>query len=204
MVNLVTALKNQITQMYQLVTNQIDMTNSHEFRDTAEQTALLTNQVKLMKKCLQIELLTNQVGAAQKKTIVPIVGKTKALAAGVCAIELLTNQVGAAQTKTTVPTVANTKTRAAGVGAAQQNEYDTTAGPKLLMAARDGDASRVQTLLSAPDVQSYINYTDKDGRTSLLYAAFKGHAPIVEKLIAAGCNIDLGQIWHKLSCTTNM
>ena len=172
MVNLVTALKNQITQMYQLVTNQIDMTNSHEFRDTVEQTALLTNQVKLMKKCLQIELLTNQVGAAQKKTTVPI--------------------------------VANTKARAAGVGAAQQNEYDTTAGPKLLMAARDGDASRVQTLLSAPDMQSYINYTDKDGRTSLLYAAFNGHAPIVEKLIAAGCNIDLGQIWHKLSCTTNM
>ena len=78
MVNLVTALKNQITQMYQLVTNQIDMTNSHEFRDTAEQTALLTNQVKLMKKCLKIELLTNQVGAAQKKTTVPIVAKTKA------------------------------------------------------------------------------------------------------------------------------
>ena len=83
MVNLVTALKNQITQMYQLVTNQIDMTNSHEFRDTAEQTALLTNQVKLMKKCLQIELLTNQVGAVQKKTTVPTVAKTKALAAGI-------------------------------------------------------------------------------------------------------------------------
>ena len=93
-----------------------------------------------------------------------------------------------------MPIVAKTKSRAAGVGAAQQNEYDTTAGPKLLMAARDGDASRVQTLLSAPDMQSYINYTDKDGRTSLLYAAFNGHAPIVEKLIAAGCNIDLGQI----------
>jgi ankyrin repeat protein len=94
-----------------------------------------------------------------------------------------------------VPIIANTKARAAGVGVAQQNEYDTTAGPKLLMATRDGDASRVQTLLSVPDMQSYINYTDKDGRTSLLYAAFNGHAPIVEKLIeqliVSRCNVDL-------------
>ena len=44
-----------------------------------------------------------------------------------------------------MPTVAKTNALAAGVGAAQQNEYDTNAGPKLLMAARDGDASKVHT-----------------------------------------------------------
>ena len=157
-VNLVIGLKNQVTQMIQLVTNQVDM--SLDFRDTPKEMALLTNQVKLMKNCLQIKLLTHQVGAAQTKKTVPTVSKTKAFAAGVCA--------------------------------AQQNKYDnatgcwinaddTNAGPKLLIAARDGDASRVQTLLSASDVQFYTNYTDKDGRTSLLYAASKGHAPIVEK-----------------------
>jgi hypothetical protein len=42
--------------------------------------ALLTNQVKLMRNCLQIELLTNQVGAAQTKATVPTAAKTKALA----------------------------------------------------------------------------------------------------------------------------
>ena len=102
-------------------------------------------------------------------------------------IQLLTNEGGAAQTKKTVPTVATTKALAAGVCAAQQNEYDnatgcwitaddTNVGPKLLMAARSGDTSWVQTLLSAPDKQSYINYTDRDGRTPLFTAASKGHS----------------------------
>ena len=103
-----------------------------------------------------------------------------------------------------MPTVSKTKASAAGVCAAQQNYYDnatvcwinaddTNTGPKLLIAARDGDASRVQTLLS---VQFYINYTDKDGRTSLLYAVSKGHAPIVEKLISAGSNIPFQRRTH--------
>jgi ankyrin repeat protein len=170
MVNLVIALKNQVTRMIQLVTNQVGM--PIDFRDTAKEIALLSNQVKLMKNCVQIKLLTHQVGATQTKKTV---------------------QVGAAQTKTTVPTVSKAKALAAGVCAAQhvaagvcaaqQNEYDTNAGPKLLMAARSGDASWVQTLLSAPDVQSYINYTDKDGRTPLFTAASKGHTAIVAKLI---------------------
>ena len=58
---------------------------------------------------------------------------------------MLSNEVGDAQTKKTVPTVAKTNALAAGVGAAQQNEYETNAGPKLLMTARDGDASKVHT-----------------------------------------------------------
>ena len=61
------------------------------------------------------------------------------------------------------------------------------------MAARSGDTSWVQTLLLAPDVQSYINYTDRDGRTPLFTAASKGHTPIVEKLIAAGSNVNLAK-----------
>ena len=85
MVNLVIALKNQVTQMIQLVTNQVDM--PLDFRDTAKEMALLTNQVKLMKKCLQIKLLTHQVGVVQTKKTVPTVSKTKAFAAGVCAAQ---------------------------------------------------------------------------------------------------------------------
>jgi hypothetical protein len=42
-------------------------------------------------------------------------------------------------------------------------------------------------------MQFYINYTDKDGRTPHFTAASKGHAPIVEKLIAAGSNINLAK-----------
>ena len=74
----------------------------------------------------------------------------------------------------------------------EQNEYDTNDGPRLLMvAARDGVASRVQTLLSASDMQFYINYTDKDGRTSLFTSASEGHVPMLEKLIDTGSNINL-------------
>ena len=60
--------------------------------------------------------------------------------------------------------------------AAQQNSYD--AGDELLTAAFKGNTSKTQKLLSAPGVQSYINYTDADGRTPLFQAAWKrGAAP---------------------------
>jgi hypothetical protein len=83
MVTLVIVLENQVTQMILLVKNQVDML--FDFRDTSKEMTLLSNQLKLMKNCLQIELLTNQVGAAQTKTTVSTVGKTKVLAASVCA-----------------------------------------------------------------------------------------------------------------------
>ena len=62
MVNLVIALKNQVTQMIQPFTHEVEMTNPLDFRDTANPIELLTNQVKLIAKCSQIKLLTNQVG----------------------------------------------------------------------------------------------------------------------------------------------
>ena len=62
MVNLVIALKNQVTQMIQPFTHEVEMTNPLDFRDTAKPIELLTNQVKLIAKCSQIKLLTNQVG----------------------------------------------------------------------------------------------------------------------------------------------
>ena len=55
-------------------------------------------------------------------------------------IQLFTNQLDMTRA---VPTVAKTKAFAARVCVDQQNEYDTNSGPKLLMAARDGDASRL-------------------------------------------------------------
>jgi hypothetical protein len=127
---------------------------------------VLKNQVTQMIQ--QIELLRNQV-------------------------QLLTNPVGAAQTKKTVPTVAKTNSLPAGVCVAQQNEYDTNTGPKLMIATRSGDAVWVQTLLSAPDVQSYINYTEKNGRTPLYTTASKGHVVIVEILISTDSNVNLAK-----------
>ena len=47
-VNVVIDLKNQVTQVIQLVTNQVDM--PLDFRDNPKEMTLLTNQVNLMKK----------------------------------------------------------------------------------------------------------------------------------------------------------
>ena len=61
MANLVIGLKNHGSQMIQLVANQVEVVNPLIFRDTAKQIELLTNQVKLIAKCSQIKLITNQV-----------------------------------------------------------------------------------------------------------------------------------------------
>jgi hypothetical protein len=62
---LVIAFKNQVTQMTQLVANQVEMTRLLDFRDTAKQVELLTNQVTLLTSCSQIKLLANQVNTAK-------------------------------------------------------------------------------------------------------------------------------------------
>ena len=59
------------------------------------------------------------------------------------------------------------------------------AGSDLFEATCINDTSMVQTLLSTSDAQSYINYTDVDGRTPIFQAASKGHTFIVSQLIAA-------------------
>ena len=74
---------------------------------------------------------------------------------------------------------------------AQLNSND--AGLKLFRAACSGDACKVQALLSASSVQSYINYTDEDGRTPLFKAVSKGDILIVAQLIAAHCNVDMAK-----------
>jgi hypothetical protein len=76
---------------------------------------------------------------------------------------------------------------------AQVNSND--AGLKLFKAAGSGDAWKAQTLLSASSVQSYINYTDVDGRTPLFKAASQGDDLLVAQLIAAHCrlNVDLAK-----------
>jgi ankyrin repeat protein len=65
------------------------------------------------------------------------------------------------------------------------------AGSALFEAICINDTSLVRTLLSTSDAQSYINYTDVDGRTPIFEAACKGHTFIVSQLIAARFNVHL-------------
>ena len=68
------------------------------------------------------------------------------------------------------------------------------------MIADLGDASKVQTFLSVSNVQTFINYQDTDGHTPLFKAAKKGHAAVVDQLIAARCNLNLvSTVKHLLS-----
>ena len=77
----------------------------------------------------------------------------------------------------------------AGADTPEQNSHD--AGSELFQAASSGNVSMAQALLSATGAQSYINYTDGHGRTSLFKAACNGHVPIVAHLMAARCSINL-------------
>jgi ankyrin repeat protein len=64
-------------------------------------------------------------------------------------------------------------------------------GQQLWAAARDGDAAKVNTLLSTQAAQSLINLQDTNGATPLFMAAEKGHEAVTKELIAARCNMHL-------------
>jgi len=71
--------------------------------------------------------------------------------------------------------------------------HSNNAGLELFQAVGRRDAGKIQTLLSASTVQSYINYTDEKGRTPLFRAAAQGDTLIVAQLIAAHSNVDLAK-----------
>jgi ankyrin repeat protein len=71
--------------------------------------------------------------------------------------------------------------------------YNNDAGLELFQAACSRGAWKAQTFLSASSVQSYINYTDVNGRTPLFKAASQGDTLIVAQPIAARSNVDLAK-----------
>jgi ankyrin repeat protein len=73
------------------------------------------------------------------------------------------------------------------------------AGSDLFEAACINDTTMVQTLLSASGAQSYINYTDVDGRTPIFQAASKGYTSIVSQLIAARSNVHLAKTANEVT-----
>jgi ankyrin repeat protein len=77
----------------------------------------------------------------------------------------------------------------AGADTPEQNSHD--AGSELFQTASSGNVWMTQAFLSVTGAQSYINYTDGLGRTSLFKAANNGHIPIVAHLMATCCIINL-------------
>ena len=64
-------------------------------------------------------------------------------------------------------------------------------GRQLWVAVRDGDAGKFSTLLSTPDVQSFINYQDVYGHTPLHEAVLLGCETVTKQLLIARCNVNL-------------
>jgi ankyrin repeat protein len=77
------------------------------------------------------------------------------------------------------------------------------AGLELFQTACGGDACKTQTLLSASNVQSYINYTDVKGRTPLYKAASQGDTLIVAQLIAAHSNVEFTRLLIEAHCNVD-
>ncbi len=67
-------------------------------------------------------------------------------------------------------------TTGAGADTAEQNSHDT--GSELFQSDSCGNALIDQPLLSVTGAQSYINYNDGDGYTSLFKAACNGMLPL--------------------------
>jgi hypothetical protein len=102
------------------------------------------------------------------------------------------SQLLAIQDKQHTILVCMSNSNGAGADTLEQNSHD--AGSDLFQAASSGNVSMVQALLSATGAQSYINYTDGHGRTSLFKAACNGHITIVVHLMAARCSINLATV----------
>ena len=64
-------------------------------------------------------------------------------------------------------------------------------GKQSLEVALEGDTVKVDTLLSTQDSQSFINYQDKHGSTSLHNVPDKGHETVTKQLISARCIVEL-------------
>ena len=62
----------------------------------------------------------------------------------------------------------------------------TLASTELFKTACSGDTWKAQTVLSAPGLQSYIDYP-------LFKTASKGHAVLVAKLMTSQSNVDLAK-----------
>ncbi len=64
----------------------------------------------------------------------------------------------------------------------------TSSNPEILMAAAEGNLTKVKTILAADPEQ--INASDKDGWTALHYAANSGQSPMVEFLLSKGADVN--------------
>ena len=74
-------------------------------------------------------------------------------------------------------------------------------GNNLLQASFTGDAAKVETLLAVQDLQSFLNYQNKDGFTALHAATANNDLDVTRLLIEAGCNVNVTSAVPHDCCT---
>jgi hypothetical protein len=62
------------------------------------------------------------------------------------------------------------------------------------------ETTKVSTLLSTQGVQSFINYQNEDGCTSLHITVGKGHVSVTKHLLSARCNVDIQEKHGSQTC----
>ncbi|MEZ5652043.1 MAG: ankyrin repeat domain-containing protein [Burkholderiaceae bacterium] len=68
------------------------------------------------------------------------------------------------------------------------NARELERGPAVVMAATENSFAALAALLTAPKLD--LEATNRNGETALMMAAFRGHNPSVEKLIARGAKVN--------------
>jgi hypothetical protein len=67
-------------------------------------------------------------------------------------------------------------------------------GNNLLQTSFAGDAAKVATLLAVQDLQSFLNYQNKDDFTALHAATANDDLDVTRLLIEAGCNVNVTSV----------
>lgn len=72
-----------------------------------------------------------------------------------------------------------------------QQKLGEELGNELIEASKAGDYAKVATLLSSQDVESFINYQNEDGFTTVNYSTVNDQLAVTKLLIEVRCNVNV-------------
>jgi ankyrin repeat protein len=84
-----------------------------------------------------------------------------------------------------------------GLSSSGQQKLVEVMGNNLWQTSFSGDSAKVATLLVSQDEQSFLNYQNDDGVTTLHVATDNNHLDVTRLLIEAGCNLNVNTLFGR-------